>query len=207
MRQGIASPLLDVRILSRTRGRAPENATATIDQRVPENQRTYSRRGRLGPDGPGSPSGPHREARTSRTGDDVAMPADRLIDEFEARLREVELVVGMRVMASWAEARKLLVEEARVLLVMATTTGERTAVHLGDLSGLDVEAVYPVLGQLKGRGLVIEEQRSYRLTDSGDESIAALDAARREGIASYLAHLGEDERRRLEVAFGADRPD
>lgn len=128
---------------------------------------------------------------------------DRLIDEFEARLREVELVVGMRVMASWADGRQLSVEEARVLLVLATSP-ESTAGHLADLSGLDVDGVYPALGRLKEQGLVVEEQRSYRLTDRGDESIAALDAARREGIVAYVEHLEEDERRRLEVALGAE---
>ena len=136
-----------------------------------------------------------------------APQADWLIDEFEARLREVELVVGMRVMASWGDARQLSVEEARVLLVLATSTVGSTAAHLADLSGVEVPDVYPALGRLKERGLVEEEQRSYRLTDRGDESIAALDAARREGIIAYVAHLGEDERGRLEVALGADRRD
>ena len=132
---------------------------------------------------------------------------DRLIDEVEARLREVELVVGARIMASWADARQLSVDEARVLLVLATSTGESGAAHLADLAGLDIEDVYPALGRLQQQGLVVEEQRSYRLTDSGDESIAALDAARREGIVAYVEHLGEDERHRLELALGADRRD
>jgi hypothetical protein len=71
-----------------------------------------------------------------------------------------------------------------------------------------VERTHMVIdGRLKERGLVDEEQPSYRLTDRGDASIAALDAARREGIIAYLTHLGDDERRRLEVALGADRRD
>jgi DNA-binding MarR family transcriptional regulator len=130
---------------------------------------------------------------------------DRLIDEFETRLREVELVVGTRVMSSWADARQLSVEEARLLLVLATSTGGSTAVHLADLSGIDVEGVYPALGRLQEQGLVVEEQRTYRLTDRGNESIAALDGARRDGIVAYVEHLEEDERRRLEVMLGADQ--
>jgi DNA-binding MarR family transcriptional regulator len=133
-----------------------------------------------------------------------APQADRLIEEFEARLGEIELIVGMRVMASWADARQLSVKEARVLLVLAAST-ESTAPHLAELSGLDVQDAYPVLGRLRERGLVDEDQRSYRLTDRGDESIAELDAARREGIVAYVTHLGEDERRRLEVALGVHR--
>jgi len=131
--------------------------------------------------------------------------ADRLIDEFEARLREVELVVGMRVMASWADARHLSLEQARVLLVLATNSRRSNAADLAELSGIDLADVYPAIGQLKDGGLVREEQRTYLLTDRGEESVASLNAARREGIVAYVVRLGDDDRRSLEAAFGLDR--
>jgi DNA-binding MarR family transcriptional regulator len=131
--------------------------------------------------------------------------ADRLVDEFEARLREVELVVGMRVMASWADAAQLSLHEARLILVLATSTAGSTAVALADLGGIDIADVYPALGQLKDRGLVREAQKGcYLLTDHGEESLASLNAARREGITAYVVRLEDDERRSLEAALGVD---
>ena len=131
--------------------------------------------------------------------------ANRLIDEFEARLREVELVVGMRVMASWADARHLSLEQARVLLVLTTSSGGSSAANIAELGGLDIADAYPAIGQLKDEGLIREAQKScYLLTDRGEESVASLNAARREGIVAYIVRLGDDERRSLEVAFGLE---
>lgn len=130
--------------------------------------------------------------------------SDRLIGELETRLREVELVVGMRVMSSWADARQLSLEQARMLLVLATSKDGCTAAELAELSGIDVTNAYPALGQLRERGLVREDQRRYRLTDRGEESLASLNEARREGILAYVARLAEDDRRNLEAAFGVE---
>jgi DNA-binding MarR family transcriptional regulator len=131
----------------------------------------------------------------------------RLIDEFEARLREVELVVGARIMASWAEAADVSLEEARLLLLLAAARGTMHARDLAGLSGIPIDDVYPALQRLAQRGDVREERRAYSLTDAGERSVASLSSARREGIEAYVAGLPATERRRLEAALGFDLPD
>jgi DNA-binding MarR family transcriptional regulator len=131
-------------------------------------------------------------------------PADRLVEAFEARLREVELVVGARIMESWAQAAELSLQEARLLLVVASTHAPRTASEVAARSGVELDAAYPALHRLIARGDIQEQQRHYSLTEQGQASVGSLDAARREGIAAYVADLDPDDRRRLEVALGRD---
>jgi DNA-binding MarR family transcriptional regulator len=137
----------------------------------------------------------------------VAIPpeppvAEPLIEAFEARLREVELVVGARIMHAWADSARLSLEEARVLLALAAIRCPTPARQLAQLSGLAVAEIYPVPRRLAQYGLTHEEGRRYQLTDRGDESIAALAAARREGIAAYVGQLDAEERARLAQALG-----
>jgi len=131
-------------------------------------------------------------------------PSDRLAEAFEARLREVELVVGARITASWAAGAGLSLEDARLLLVMATTSAPTSAAELAELAGLSIDAVYPALGRLGERGEIREHERRYVLTDAGKESIAGLDAGRREGIAAYLSGLTPEDRRLLASGLGLE---
>lgn len=136
---------------------------------------------------------------TSDSGSDAP---DRLVQAFEERLREVELVVGARIMESWAHAAELSLQEARMLLVVASTSAPRTASELAAKSGLGLDDAYPALHRLVARRDIREEQRHYSLTENGEASIVALDAARRDGIAAYVAGLDADDRERLELALG-----
>ena len=129
---------------------------------------------------------------------------DRLTQEFDARLREVDLLVCARIMESWAQASEFSLEETRLLLVLAAISGPSTAGQLAARSGISIDNVYPALGRLKQHGDVREDQRSYALTDVGEASVASLDAARREGIEAFVSDLDDDARRRLESALGLD---
>jgi DNA-binding MarR family transcriptional regulator len=131
---------------------------------------------------------------------------DRLVQEFEARLRHVELVVGARIMASWAEASELTLEEARLLLVLETGDGASSAGELAQVSGISIEAVYPALHRLVDRGDIREDHRRYSVTEAGERSLASLEAARRAGIQAYLSDLSAGERRELESALGLRSP-
>ena len=129
---------------------------------------------------------------------------DRLIEELDARLQTVDLVVGTRVMASWAQASELSLEEARLLVVLATSSDPPNANQLATLSGIAIDHVYPALARLSQRGYTREKQRRYSLTGQGKESVACLEAARREGVAAYVSNLAPEDRRRLAAALGVD---
>jgi DNA-binding MarR family transcriptional regulator len=130
--------------------------------------------------------------------------SERLIEAFEARLREVELVVGARIVASWAEGAELSLEEARLLLVTATMSRPASAGDLAELAGTSIEDAYPALGRLIERGEIREHERCYLLTEAGRQSIASLDAARRNGIVDYLSDLSPDDRHEVASALGVE---
>jgi DNA-binding MarR family transcriptional regulator len=129
---------------------------------------------------------------------------ERLIEELDARLPTVDLVVRTRVIASWAQTSELSLEEARLLVVLATSSDPPNANQLAALSGIDIDHVYPRLGRLSQRGYTRENQRRYSLTDQGKESVASLEAAGREGVAAYVSDLAPEDRRRLGTALGVD---
>jgi DNA-binding MarR family transcriptional regulator len=57
------------------------------------------------------------------------------------------------------------------------------------------------LSRLGQRRFNQQKHRSYSLTEQGQESVASLAAARREGVAAYVSDLGPEDRRRLEAAL------
>jgi DNA-binding MarR family transcriptional regulator len=125
-----------------------------------------------------------------------------LVERLDARLREVGVVVAVRVMRSWSDASKLTVEEAALVLTLASRAEPPSAHELAELTGISVDEAYPVLHHLEGRGDVVEEHRRYSLTTAGRESVAALEAAGREGVAAFLGQLPDEEQRRLEAVLG-----
>jgi DNA-binding MarR family transcriptional regulator len=134
---------------------------------------------------------------------DPDQPEDGGLEErFDARLREVGLVVAVRVMRSWSDASELTVEEAALLLALASRGQALGASELAELTGISVDEAYPVLHHMEGRGDVAEEHRRYSLTTAGQESVAALEAAGREGVAAFLGRLPDEERRRLDALLG-----
>ena len=113
-------------------------------------------------------------------------------------------LVGWQRIAAWAEESGLSFEDLRLLLAcaMKMDDGPAAVSELADLAGLPHDVAYPVTHRLRGRGYLREEGRMYVLSQEGEELVAKLDAAHREGIRAYVDQLDSDERRQLEAAFG-----
>ena len=77
--------------------------------------------------------------------------------------------------------------------------------ELAGLAGLSVDAAYPATHRLRGRGYLREDRRRYSFSEQGQELVATMDAAHREGIQAYVDQLDPQERRRLDDAFGTAR--
>ena len=80
-----------------------------------------------------------------------------------------------------------------------------TVSELGDLAGFPLGVAYPAVHGLRRRGYLREERRQYSLSQQGQELVAKLDAAHREGIQAYVDKLDREERRRLLSALANPR--
>ena len=131
---------------------------------------------------------------------------DLLVEVLTTRLRRIDLV-GWRRIATLAEESRLSFEHLRLLLslVVKIDDGPATASELGELAGLELDGAYAAARMLHGRGYLHEESRHYSLTERGQELVAKLDAAHREGIQAYVETLDRDERERLVNAFVTPR--
>ena len=131
---------------------------------------------------------------------------DPLVDALAIRLRLMD-IVGWQRIATWAEESELSFEDLRLLLALALKMDDGPAMvsELADLAGFSLDVAYPAIHSLRGRGYLREERRQYSLSEQGQELVARLDAARREGIRAYVDQLNPDERRKLEAAFGIAR--
>jgi DNA-binding MarR family transcriptional regulator len=128
---------------------------------------------------------------------------DPLVDTIATRLRVMDLVAWQGI-AAWAEESELSFEDLRLLLALAVKAEDGPAAisELADLAGFPLDVAYPATHRLRGRGYVLEEGRRYSLSPEGQELIAKLDAAHRQGIRAYVDQMSPDERRLLETAFG-----
>jgi DNA-binding MarR family transcriptional regulator len=131
---------------------------------------------------------------------------DPLVEALATRARRMDLLGWQRI-ASWAEQFELSFENLRVLLAMRIENGPTAVNELAELSGLSLHAAYPATQNLRGRGYLHEERRRYVLTEHGQDLIATLDAAHRDGIRAYVDDLAPEERQRLDEAFGTARED
>jgi DNA-binding MarR family transcriptional regulator len=131
---------------------------------------------------------------------------DPLVEALATRLRLIDLVGWQRI-ATWAEQSELSFEDLRLLLALALKSddGPATVSELADLAGLSLDIAYPATHSLRGRGYLREERRHYSLSRRGQELVAMLDAAHREGIQAYVDTLDRDERERLLNAFANPR--
>jgi Mn-dependent DtxR family transcriptional regulator len=131
---------------------------------------------------------------------------DQLVEALATRLRLMDLVGWQRI-ARWAEQSELSFEDLRLLLALAVKMDDGPAAisELADLAGFSLDVTYPATHRLRGRGYLHEERRQYSLSQQGQELVARLDAAHREGIQAYVNQLTPDERRQLEAAFGIAR--
>src|SRR5919109_673114 len=112
---------------------------------------------------------------------------DPLVEVLATRLRLIDLVAWQRI-AKWAEESELSFEDLRLLLALAykLDDGPAPISELAELAGFPLDVAYPTTHRLRGRGYVREEQRRYSLTPQGQEIVAKLDAAHREGIQAYV---------------------
>ena len=131
---------------------------------------------------------------------------DPLVEALATRLRLVDLIGWQRI-ATWAEQSELSFEDLRMLLALAVKMDDGPAAvsELADLAGFSLDVAYPATHRLRGRGYLREERRQYSLTQQGEELVARLDAAHREGIQEYVNQLDRDERQRLSTAFAIIR--
>jgi DNA-binding MarR family transcriptional regulator len=131
---------------------------------------------------------------------------DPLVEALATRLRLMDLVGWQRI-ATWAEQSELSFEDLRLLLALAVKMDDGPAAisELADLAGFSLDVAYPAIHRLRGRGYLREERRQYSLSQLGQELVARLDAAHREGIQAYVDQLSPDESRRLDAAFGIAR--
>jgi hypothetical protein len=68
-----------------------------------------------------------------------APESDPLVERLDARLRGVAMVVAARVMRSWSDASELSVEEAGLLLTLASRSDPLSARELADLTGISID--------------------------------------------------------------------
>jgi DNA-binding MarR family transcriptional regulator len=133
------------------------------------------------------------------------MSTDPLVEALATRLRLLDLI-GWRQIATWAEESEFSFEDLRLLLALALKIDDGPAAvsDLADLAGFSLEVAYPATHRLQRRGYLREEHRRFALTEQGQELVARLDAAHREGIKAYVDQLDPDERQLLQKTF-ADR--
>jgi DNA-binding MarR family transcriptional regulator len=131
---------------------------------------------------------------------------DPLVEALATRLRLIDLIGWQRI-ATWAEEAGLSFEDLRLLLALALKMddGPATVSELGDLAGFSLDVAYPATHSLRRRGYLREERRQYALSQQGQELVARLDAAHREGIQAYVDKLDREERQRLCKAFAITR--
>jgi DNA-binding MarR family transcriptional regulator len=127
---------------------------------------------------------------------------DALVEALATRLRRMDLVGWQRV-ATWAEQYELSFEDLRLFLALAVKIedGPVAISELADLAGFPLDVAYPATHRLRSRGYVREERRRYALSQQGQELVAMLDAAHREGIQAYVDQLDPEEQQRLRTAF------
>jgi DNA-binding MarR family transcriptional regulator len=131
---------------------------------------------------------------------------DPLVEALATRLRRIDLVGWQRV-ATWAEQSELSFEDLRLLLALALNVddGPASVTELADLAGFSLGVAYPAIHRLRGRGYLLEERRQYSLSEQGQELVAMLDRAHREGIQAYVGELDGEERQRISKALGITR--
>jgi DNA-binding MarR family transcriptional regulator len=127
---------------------------------------------------------------------------DPLVEVLATRLRQMDLVGWQRI-ATWAEESEMSFEDLRLLLALALKVddGPTPVSDLAELAGFSLDVAYPAIHGLRRRGYLHEERRQYSLSEEGQELVAGLDAAHREGIQAYVDTLDRDERQRLHKAF------
>ena len=135
------------------------------------------------------------------------MPStDPLVEALATRLRLIDLIAWQRI-AAWAEQSALSFEDLRLLLALALKIddGPVAVGDVAELAGFSLDVAVPATHSLRLRGYLREERRHYTLSQQGQELVAKLDAAHREGIQAYVDELDPEERQQLCRAFAITR--
>jgi DNA-binding PadR family transcriptional regulator len=113
-------------------------------------------------------------------------------------------LVAWQGIAAWAEESELSFEDLRLLLALAVKAedGPTAISELAELAGFPLDVAYPATHRLRGRGYLVEDGRRYSLSQEGEQLLAKLDAAHRQGIKAYVDQMSPEERGQLESAFG-----
>ena len=130
--------------------------------------------------------------------------SEPLVEALAIRRRDLDLIAWARI-AAWAEKLALSFQDLRLLLALTAKDGPSSVSDLAGMSGLSLDAAYPAIHDLRGRGYLREERRRYSLSEDGRELVAILEAAHREGIRTYVDQLDPRQRQLLEEAFGITR--
>ena len=127
------------------------------------------------------------------------------MEAFAIRLHRVDQVGWQRI-AAWAETLELSFNDLRLLPAMKLEGGATGVRDLADSAGLSLEAAYPAIHSLRGRGyLCAQGKGQYSFSEQGQELVANLDTAHRRGVRAYVDHVDPDEHRRLDEPFGIAR--
>jgi hypothetical protein len=131
---------------------------------------------------------------------------DPLVEALATELRLLDMIGWQRI-AAWAEQSELSFEDLRLLLAFALKSDDGPAAisELAELAGFSLDVAYPATHRLRGRGYLREESRRYSLSQPGQELVAAMDRAHREGIQAYVDTLDREQRERLLNAFANPR--
>ena len=124
---------------------------------------------------------------------------DPLVEALATRLRLIDLIAWQRI-ATWAEQSQLSFADLRLLLALALKQDEGPAPvrELADLAGFSLDVAYPATHSLRRRGYLREQRRHYTLSQQGQQLVATLDTAHREGIQAYLDKIDHHERQQLQ---------
>jgi DNA-binding MarR family transcriptional regulator len=127
---------------------------------------------------------------------------DPLVEVLATRLRRLDLIGWQRI-TTWAEESGLSFEDLRLLLGLALKQddGPVGVSELAELAGFSLDVAYPAIHGLRRRGYLHEDRRHYSLSEEGQQLVAKLDAAHREGIQAYVDTLDPGEQERLRRAF------
>jgi DNA-binding MarR family transcriptional regulator len=131
-------------------------------------------------------------------------PTDPLVEALHNRFLRADLIAWQRI-AAWAERLELSLQDLRLMLALRLQGGPAGVSELADLAGLSLDAAYPAIHGLRGRGYLREDRRKYSFSEQGLELAATLDAAHLEGVQAYVDGLDRDELRQLDEALGIAR--
>lgn len=131
------------------------------------------------------------------------MNTQELLDALEARLEDIDRVVGVR-MAEWIEESGLDLHQTRLLLAIAAHDEPVQIAELASEAGLSIDLAYPSVHELDRRDLTHGEHRHHVITDAGRALVQSFSASRRAATAEFIEGMDSAQRQRLAHALDVD---